>query len=80
MTELRVTFDGTETQEQIEARVAEAFAPVHVMLEGLRRDAIRAAWHPHPGRHRYRLLVNMPHPVTGLPTYVGCEKCGKPKP
>ena len=40
----------------------------------------RAAWAPHRGRHRYRLLVNAPHPQSGLPTFVGCQKCGLPKP
>lgn len=38
----------------------------------------QARWGPHRGRHRYRLLPNAEHPVTGLPTFVGCEKCGKP--
>ena len=49
-------------------------------IQGLRIATVRASWYKHPGRHRYRMLANMPHPVTGLPTYIGCDKCGKPQP
>jgi hypothetical protein len=52
------------------------------MAEALARIAAdwRAAWAPHRGRHRWRLLVNAPHPDTGRPTFVGCQRCGQPKP
>lgn len=50
-------------------------------------DIIQARWlrtfleyQGHVGRHKYRLLPNAPHPLTMQPTYMGCEKCGKPKP
>jgi hypothetical protein len=54
---------------------------------GAALDFIQARWlrsflqyQNHTGRHRYRHLPNAPHPITGKPTYMGCEKCGKPKP
>jgi hypothetical protein len=55
--------------------------------DGPVQDFIQARWlrsflehQHHTGRHRYRMLINAPHPITWKPTYIGCEKCGKPKP
>ena len=70
---LRITITAADTIESIDAKFLQAIAMVNRVA--LARQ--RAEWRRHPGPHRWRLLVNQPHPETGLPTYKGCEKCGR---
>lgn len=71
-----IVIHSTDTAEEVEAKlraVGSLVAAVHLARQ-------RAGWSRHAGAHRWRVLVNQPHPETGRPTYVGCEKCGRRPP
>jgi hypothetical protein len=72
---MSIVINSSDSPEEMEAK----FAGVARMVSDFNLAQERLTWERHLGRHRWRLLVNQPHPDTGLPTYEGCERCGKPR-